>query len=271
MEYGFEETERLHNFFFMTPDLTFQRPVGTDGDLHITHVLPTNFLRNLMFDAYRSLSNKERREWCERFRGLPKICGMIYEVFAIQNGWMFQDDVTCQFLDNTTFTLPGGLQTIRGVLSADTPLQTLWVAPVDYAGLDAVVVTSREGRKCFTFLQMAISKYHGINDVGITQIWAKFDNVDNFEWQFIFVVPSEEIGRRLASNGRSTRHYHREQIPSSPSERSNLRDVPVGYIVFQFPTEEEREEHVEVSFFPVYQRNSFLINPLGIYLEQIRN
>lgn len=92
--------------------------------------------------------------------------------------------------------------------------------------------------------------------------------MDDFELRFVFVVPSKEIGRRLWENRRSVSHYphHRVRTPGTYPARPELRDVPGGYMVVNFLTEEERDELVEVSFFRVYQRNSFLITPLGIYL-----
>lgn len=270
-EYGVEEKAqraRFHTFFFATPDLRYKRPIDPEAKLHITHVLPTKFLRDLVLNLYCSLSDEELEEWCRKFRSHPQICGVMYEVFALQKGWIVQHDATCYFKNDARFTLSSGLALSHGELSADTPLKTLWVAPAAYPAIDGVAVTAWEGKKCFTFLQMTIAKAHDIKQEGITKLWAKFDNLDDFEWRFVFVVPSEEIGKRLWNRTLSNlRHYHkRVPTPGSRLVPPTPRAIPVGYMVAEFLSEDDRKEFVKVSFFSLYQRISFSIKSLGIYL-----
>lgn len=230
------QREHLYTFFFAVPHLTFQRPIYVGQKLRITYVFPTKFLRNLMFEPYCSLSNMKLGELLRKFHLFPEICGAMYEVFALQKQWMFQEDGMCYFSDTAPFALPGNLAPTYDMLSADTPPNTFWVAPADYPTIDAVSVTSSEGKKCFTILQMAIAQKHEIQDIGpgIQKIWANFEELDDVDWRFVYVVSSEEIGKALWWKEPlyvCAEQTHGSSRPGRPKEQS----VSVGYMVVNLP------------------------------------
>lgn len=180
----------------------------------------------------------------------------MYEVFAIKKRWVLREDATCHFLNGAPFVLPGDLTSTCDILSDDAPANTFWVAPSGYPTIDAVAVTSREGKKCFTFLQMTIAKTHGINREGIRKIWLNFEKVRDTEWRFVFIVPSEDIGKRLWREPHPV-HPRRKKAPVSPNVQTLKRkclppptsiDVPVGYMVVDSMTKEQREQWAKVGY-----------------------
>lgn len=152
-----EQRSSFHTFFFAIPDLSIKRPTGARMP-RIRHILPTDFLRNKVFDTYCSQVDEELQEMCRKFSPFPQICGSMFEVFAMQKLWLFREDLECSFMDGTSLILPSRLPVNGNMLSDDTPADTLWVAPSGYPTVDAVMMTSRGGKKCVTFLQMTIAR-----------------------------------------------------------------------------------------------------------------
>lgn len=232
--------EHFHSFFFAAPNLSVKRPVNADGRLHITYALPTTFLRNLAFEPYCALRTPKLEETLRKFRFFPDICGAMCDVFALRKRWVFHAGGVCHFPGAAPFALPSNLTPARDTvtLSADTPPSTLWVAPAGYPTIDAVVVTSLGEKKCFTFLQMALAptRKHEIKQISIQRIWANFSDSkrDGVEWQFVFVVPSEEIGVAVTAGWKEPL-YVTVRHESPRRLRCKEKSVPVGYMVGDLP------------------------------------
>ncbi|KAJ7190951.1 hypothetical protein GGX14DRAFT_482303 [Mycena pura] len=162
--------------------------------------IPTRFLREAALRTFRKMSLEEQQTICSQFSAHPKLCGAFYEVAGLKV--LVSDGLSCRFpQDEREHVLPAGLRILASdnddvVDASNFGSDCLWVPPSDFPGLDAVAILN--GGLLVRMFQLTIAHRHDIKPEGVARAIVKFSAVANVRYEFVFITPSEEIGREMA-------------------------------------------------------------------------
>ncbi|KAJ7446741.1 hypothetical protein FB451DRAFT_1188591 [Mycena latifolia] len=216
------------------------------------YYIPTRFLRQAALETFRKMSIAEQQNICHKFSAHPQLCGAFYEVLGLKV--LVVDGLLCKFprrrdeaagnSEDTHFQ-PAGLQILESdddqiVHSSQFNVDRLWIPPPNFPSVDAVVILN--GGTLVRMLQLTIAHWHVIKSEGITRVILKFSAVTGVRFEFVFITPSEEIGRRMAlTRGTlSQRQPYALRIETAKRQAPiETIKIPVGYAVAGFMKPED--------------------------------
>ncbi|KAJ7190952.1 hypothetical protein GGX14DRAFT_603167 [Mycena pura] len=198
------------------------RDYMSDPANYCRYYIPTRFLREAALRTFRKMSLEEQQTICSQFSAHPKLCGAFYEVLGLKV--LVSDGLLCRFpKDKREHVLPAGLRILASdnddvVDVSNFGSDCLWVPPSDFPSLDAVAVLNG-GR-------------HDIKPEGVARAIVKFSAVANVRYEFVFITPSEEIGKKMAltKGPLNPRKPHASRQHAPPEHIT----IPVGYAVAGF-------------------------------------
>ncbi|KAJ6525477.1 hypothetical protein DFH09DRAFT_173204 [Mycena vulgaris] len=202
------QVPEFHRFFFChidaqqtTPRVKPERRETSILE-YCTYIIPTSFLRSIVFGHNSDLQFAHQLELRQIFRSIPSVCGSLYEVLSIQNL------IHLKFFHYKIGDAGSIIRFAQVVVDSRKkpsefvpphlpgPDAWLWLPPTGLPTIGAVLICDN-GRK-ITMIQAAISRQHPVEPEGIARVWQIF-GAEGREWHFVFVVPSEEIGQKLAA------------------------------------------------------------------------
>jgi hypothetical protein len=211
------------------------------------YYIPTRFLRQAALQAFCEQSYKEQIALCHQFSGHPQLCAALYEVLGLQI--VATAGLKCLFpvgQNEESRFLPAGLRILESaddatVEASELGVDRLWIPPPKFPTVDAVAIL--EGGKLIRMFQLAIARWHEVKPEGIARVLIKFSVVAGVRFEFVFITPSEEVGRAMTL----TKGMLSERQPYALRVKTDKRQdpveqtlIPVGYAVAEFVTPKDQ-------------------------------
>ncbi|KAM0750334.1 hypothetical protein T439DRAFT_326303 [Meredithblackwellia eburnea MCA 4105] len=224
-----DQQSGFHKLFFAIPT-ELPKPRIASG-LLATYTIPTPFIASVAVRNFELTSIEQQRTAASMFAASPQVAGVLYEVTTIQSLTVIKAPLAVSSASVAgAFSIPTklNLSPFQFDFATRPPLNTLLIPPTNFASIDGCYCSLLADQRIhIVLLQVAINRSHDIFNESIKKVLVHFLPIESIRVSFVFLVPSDEIGKAVTSRWAQGGHH--------VWLRNTKVSMDVGWAVIELP------------------------------------